>query len=144
LCDTFEGLKNDIGIQNREPLASMECKGWRDEILLKAADLITYEKFKVIERKFVGAEMRIPMKRILLSSRFAGRNAMLTKAGLREFTKTTPTNPHSISCSRDDLVEMLKRNVHCTGVRKCRKDFGPAVGAVSDYRHFSGAEVGPA
>ena len=35
-------------------------------------------------------------------------------------------------------------NVHCTGVRKCRKDFGPAVGAVSDYRHFSGAEVGPA
>jgi serine/threonine protein kinase len=85
LRDTFEGLKNDIGIKNRDRLASIECKGWKDEILLQAADLIAYENFKVIERKQVGAEMRIPMKRILLSSKFAGRNALVTKAALQEF-----------------------------------------------------------
>lgn len=85
LRDTFEGLKNDIGIKNRDRLASIECKGWKDEILLQAADLIAYENFKVIERKQAGAEMRIPMKRILLSTRFAGRNALVTKTALQEF-----------------------------------------------------------
>jgi hypothetical protein len=85
LRDVFEGLKSDIGIQNRERFASMECKSWKDEILLQAADLIAYENFKVIERKQAGAEMRIPMKRILLSTRFAGRNAFVTKTALQEF-----------------------------------------------------------
>jgi hypothetical protein len=85
LCDTFEGLRNDIGIKNRDRLASIECKGWKEEVLLQAADLIAYENFKVIERKLAGAEMRIPMKRILLSSKFAGRNASIPKAALQEF-----------------------------------------------------------
>jgi len=85
LSDTFEGLKNDVGVKNRDRLAWIQCKGWKEEVLLQAADLIAYENFKVIERKQAGAEMRIPMKRILLSSRFAGRNAMVTKDTLQEF-----------------------------------------------------------
>jgi Protein of unknown function (DUF3800) len=85
LSDTFEGLKNDIGITNRKRLASIEAKSWKDEPLLQAADLIAYENFKVIERRIAGASMRISMQRILDSPLFGGRNAMLTKELLQEF-----------------------------------------------------------
>jgi hypothetical protein len=85
LRDTFKGMQNDIGVKNRDRLVSIEFKGWKEEVLLQAADLLAYENFKVIERQKVGADMRKPMKRILLSSKFAGRNEQLTKAALQEF-----------------------------------------------------------
>jgi Protein of unknown function (DUF3800) len=85
LKDTFESLKNDTGIKNRDRFVSIESKTWQEETLLQAADLVAYENFKVIERKNAGKDMRIPMKQILESSKFGGRNAMVTKAGLQEF-----------------------------------------------------------
>jgi hypothetical protein len=85
LRDTFEGLKNDVGIVNRARFVSIESKGWKEEVLLQAADLIAYENYKVIERRMAGVEMRKTMKRILLSSNFGGRNALLTKAALQQF-----------------------------------------------------------
>jgi hypothetical protein len=85
LKDTFESLKNDTGIKNRDRFVSIELTTWQEETLLQAADLIAYENFKVIERKDAGKDMRIPMKHILESSKFGGRNAMVTKAGLQEF-----------------------------------------------------------
>lgn len=82
--DAFEGLKRDAGIACRDRLVSIELKSWQEEILLQAADLIAYENYKTVERKHVGADMRLTMKKIL-ESEFRGRSARLTKENLQEF-----------------------------------------------------------
>jgi len=82
--DTFEGLKRDLGIACRDRLVSIELKSWQEEVLLQAADLIAYENYKVVERKHVGADMRLTMKKIL-DSEFRGRNARITKESLQEW-----------------------------------------------------------
>jgi hypothetical protein len=84
LHDTFEGLKRDLGIACRDRLISIELKRWQDEPLLQAADLIAYENYKFVERKHVGADMRLTMKKILESG-FCGRNARMTKESLQDW-----------------------------------------------------------
>jgi hypothetical protein len=84
LMDTFEGLKHDSGIACRDRLDMIEYKPWQEEILLQAADLIAYENYKVVERKQVGADMRITMRKIL-DTEFRGRNARATKESLQEW-----------------------------------------------------------
>jgi hypothetical protein len=84
LHDTFEGLKRDLGIACRDRLVSIELKRWQDEPLPQAADLIAYENYKVVERKHVGADMRLTMKKIL-ESEFRGRNARMTKESLQDW-----------------------------------------------------------
>jgi hypothetical protein len=84
LTDTFEGLKHDSGITCRDRLDTIERKTWQEETLLQAADLIAYENYKVVERKQVGADMRITMKKIL-DTEFRGRNARYTKENLQEW-----------------------------------------------------------
>ena len=88
--DTFEGLKHDLGIACRDRLFSIEYKGWQDEILLQAADLIAYENYKGFERQHVGAGMRLTMKKILETD-FRGRNARLTKENLQEYRDKVST-----------------------------------------------------
>lgn len=83
--DTFEGLKRDLGVSHRDRWTSIDFKSSGQEVLLQAADLLAYENFKVIERKMAGYDMRKPMKRILGSPNFGGRNASLPKAALQEF-----------------------------------------------------------
>jgi hypothetical protein len=82
--DTFEGLKRDLGIACRDRLVSIELKRWQDETLLQAADLIAYENYKGFERKHVGEDMRLTMKKILKTD-FRGRNARMTKESLKEW-----------------------------------------------------------
>jgi len=84
LMDTFEGMKHDSGISCRDRLHTIEYKPWQEETLLQAADLIAYENYKVVERKHVGANMRITMKKIL-DTKFRGRNARMTKENLQEY-----------------------------------------------------------
>jgi hypothetical protein len=85
LKDTLASLKIDSGVANRDRLVSIEPKGWKEEVLLQAADLIAYENFKMIERRQAGFPTRKTMERILVSSQFGGRNALLTGGVLREF-----------------------------------------------------------
>jgi hypothetical protein len=84
LVDTFEWLRCDPGVACRDRLASIELKGWRDEVLLQPADLIAYENYKGFERQHVGKGMRLTMQKIL-DSEFRGRNARLTKESLQEW-----------------------------------------------------------
>ncbi|MGA8873405.1 MAG: DUF3800 domain-containing protein [Candidatus Acidiferrales bacterium] len=112
LRDTFEGLKNDLGVKNRDRLVSIKAKTWREEILLQAADLIAYENFKVIERQSAGFDMRKPMKRILLSSNFGGRNAFLTKAALQEFRDKADEPTLKLVFENARIIRPSKPNVN--------------------------------
>jgi len=84
LIDTLKELKTDPVVKCRDRLVGIELKSWQEETLLQPADLIAYENFKVAERKYAGAEMRLTMKKIL-DTEFRGRNAWLQKDPLQEW-----------------------------------------------------------
>jgi hypothetical protein len=83
LSNSFKSIKNDETLQHRNRFTTIKAMGWKDCVLLQAADLITYEGFKA-HRELDGAPRRKSLEAIVGLDSVGGKGYKLLKLGLEQ------------------------------------------------------------
>ncbi len=86
--EKFAQIKSDETFGFRKQFDSISQIGWKDDVLLQAADFAAYEAFKEVERRAAGRKRRKSLELILEMDSFSGVSKSVEKQQLEEIKKT--------------------------------------------------------
>jgi hypothetical protein len=88
----FNQMMNDPTFDCKELFSTIAPLGWEDCIALQPADVIAYEAFKDVLRKFNHKDRRPSLECLLQSGTFGGRAKQMTSKNIEEW-RTILRNP---------------------------------------------------